>query len=105
MLKFVAQNDAPDVFSFLFIFELCGVDTDHHELIRILRFKSLEIGNDVHAVNAAVSPEVEQNNFPLQCCEGQWAIGIQPTAAAGKLRRANSNAFLLRHGKTFHRAS
>ena len=63
MLDLVAQDDAPDVFRLLFVLKLCGVNADHDQFIRVFRFELLQIGNDVDAVDAAVSPEVEQNDF------------------------------------------
>ena len=53
-------------FSVFLVFELRGVDADHHELIRILRLELFQIRNDVDAVDAAVGPEVQQYDFSLK---------------------------------------
>src|SRR6185369_6632526 len=69
MLDFVAQDDAPDVFRLFFVLKLCGVNADHDQFFRILRFELLQIRNDVDTVDAAVGPEVEQNDFAFQSCD------------------------------------
>ena len=66
MLDFVTQNNAADVLRFFFIFEFGRVNPNYHKFIRILLFQPLQIRNDVHAIYAAVSPKVEQDNFAPQ---------------------------------------
>jgi hypothetical protein len=94
MLDLVAQDDASDVFSVFFVFELGGMDANHHQLVRVLRFELLEIGNDVDAVDAAISPEIQQNDLALECRDRQRFVRIQPATATLDLRRAHPRSFL-----------
>jgi hypothetical protein len=42
-----------------------------------------EIGNDMNAVDAAVSPKVEEHNFAFEGGEREWLVSVEPAAAAG----------------------
>ena len=66
VLDLVAQDDAADVLGLFLVVELGGMHADDDELIGILRFEPFEVGDDVDAVDAAVSPEVEQDDFAAQ---------------------------------------
>src|SRR5207248_9371790 len=66
MLDLVTQNYAAEVLSIFFIIKFGGVDADDHEFIRILLLELFQIRNDVHAVDAAVGPKVQQHNFAFQ---------------------------------------
>ncbi len=66
MLDLVTQNDAANVLGLLFIREFCRMHADDYQLVWVLALEPLQIGDDVHAVDAAVSPEVEQHDFALQ---------------------------------------
>ena len=59
MLDFITQDDPADVLGVLFVFKFRGMDADYHQFVWIFLFQLLEIGNDVHAVDAAVGPKVE----------------------------------------------
>ena len=43
-----------------------GVDTDYHQILGISLFKFLQFGQDVHAIDAAVGPKIEQHEFSAQ---------------------------------------
>ncbi len=66
MLNLVAENDAADILEVFFVFELGRVDADDDQLVRILFLELLQIGNDVDAVDAAVSPEIQQHHLASQ---------------------------------------
>ena len=102
----------------LLVRELGGVDADDDELVRILLFQLLEVGQDVHAVDAAVRPEIEQHDPPAQFAraravsvlsqpsppfssgartrlrKGDWAITglLRRPDAAGKRARSSDTA-------------
>ena len=59
MLDLVTQNDATNVLSLLFIREFRRMHADDYQFVWVLALEPLQIGNDVHAVDATVSPEVE----------------------------------------------
>ena len=105
MFDLVTQDDAANILGVFFIFKFCRVHSDHNQLVRIFFFQLLQIGNDVHAVDAAVGPKIEQHNFAFQRRERQRLIRIQPTATAAEFRRANLFTFLYRHFETFRSMS
>src|SRR6185437_4359687 len=88
MLDLVTQDDAPDVFGFLFVLKLRGVNADHDQLIGVLCFELFEIRNDVDAVDAAVGPEIKQDNFALERGDRERLVSVEPAAAAGDFGRA-----------------
>jgi hypothetical protein len=86
----VAEDDAAYVLGLLFVLELGRVDADDDELARVLLFEPLEVGDDVHAVDAAVSPEVEQHDLAAQARNRERPVGVEPAAPALKLGRAHA---------------
>jgi hypothetical protein len=60
------------------------------ELVRVLRFEPLEIGDDVHTVDAAVSPEIQQHHLAAQARHRERLVGVQPALAAREFRRARA---------------
>ena len=54
-----------DVLRVLLAGELRRVDADHHELLGVFVFELLELREDMHAVNAAIRPKIQDHNMPL----------------------------------------
>lgn len=61
--KVVTDHDIVQGVEVFFIFEFGGVHADDGKLIGILGFQSLEIRNDVDAVDATVCPEIKDHYF------------------------------------------
>src|SRR5215510_7314749 len=51
---------------------------NHNQLIRILGLELLEIRNHMHAVDAAVGPEIEENDFSFETRECNRVVRVQP---------------------------
>ena len=64
--------------------------------------QALEIGNDVNAVDAAVGPEVEKDNFAFERGERKWLVGVKPATTACQLRRTHPSFFLSGHNRSPH---
>ena len=62
----ISENGLPDVAGIFLVGELGRMDADHNQLICVFRFEALELRNNVHAVDTAIGPEVEQNNLSAQ---------------------------------------
>src|SRR5205085_7414212 len=90
VLYLVAEDDAANVFGLLLVGELRRVDADDDELPGVLLFEPAQVVDDVHAVDAAVSPEVEEHDLAAQAGNRERLVGVQPAAAALKLRRAHA---------------
>ena len=86
MFDVVSGDDASDVVGFALIGELGAVNSDDHQLVRVLQLEALQIGNDVDAVDAPVGPEVEQDDLSPQVGQLDRSCDIEPIEALRKLR-------------------
>ena len=91
MFDVVADDRLPDIFRILFVVKFGGVHTDHQEGgFPVLSFQISQIRQDVQAIDAAVGPEVEEHDMPLQQVEGQGAVRVEPKGGfrkSGRLHR------------------
>ena len=71
VFQFIPQDGLPDVFRLPFVRKLCGVHPDDGQFCRILCLQFFEVGDDVHAIDTAIRPEVEQYHLSLKVIEGQ----------------------------------
>ena len=78
MLEAVAQDDVADVVGLGFVYELGRMHPDDDELVGELGLETFQVRDDVDAIDAAVSPEVEQHHFAFEVGEGDRFGGIQP---------------------------
>ena len=79
VLDAVARDGLPDVRRVLLGVELGGVDAeDDQRLLRETLLDAPQHGDDVHAVDAAVGPEVEEDDLTAQLSHGEPAVGVQP---------------------------
>src|SRR5262249_23858028 len=78
MSDLVAQYRLADVFRAFLVLELGRMHADDHELVGLLRLKLLQIGDDVHAVDAAIRPEIEQHDFAAQVTQADRFFRIEP---------------------------
>ena len=58
--------------------------------LRVLLLELLQVGQDVHAVDAAVGPEVEQDELALQIRLGKRSASVEPLQPLGKLRHVDA---------------
>ena len=82
----VPPHRGEDVLAVLFGVELGRMHADHDQ--RIVPVALLEIVQDrehVHAVDAAVRPEIEHHHLPAQLLDRERPIGIQPRRGAGEI--------------------
>ena len=93
MLYLIAKDDAAYVLGLLLVLELRGVDADDYELVPVLLFEALQVRDDVHAVDAAVSPEVEQHDLAAQRRERERRVRVQPPAPAFEFGRTHAPQF------------
>lgn len=75
---FVADDGVTDVVGDFFVVEFGGMDSDDDEFVGVFFFEVFEIGEDVHAVDAAVGPEVEEDDFAFEFIEGEFFGGVKP---------------------------
>ena len=88
VLDAVARDGLPDVRRVLLGVELGGVDAeDDQRLLRETLLDAPQHGDDVHAVDAAVGPEVEDDDLTAQLSHGEPAVGVQPLELGIDLRR------------------
>ncbi|MCG3159745.1 MAG: hypothetical protein JMDDDDMK_00762 [Acidobacteria bacterium] len=89
MLDLVAQDRLPNLLRALFVEELRRMHADDHKLIRIFRFELLQVGDDVHAVDAAVSPEIEQHDFSAQIAQADRLFSVEPFGSRREIGRVD----------------
>ena len=90
MGQFIPLNDAPDVVRLPFVLELSRMHPNHHQLVGILLFQPLQVGDDVHAIDTTVSPEIEQHNLAPQVSQGQGLLNVKPIQPGRELRRGHA---------------
>ena len=78
----IPHDGFADILVVLFVGELRRMDADHDELPVVLLFEERQIGEHVHAVDAAEGPEVEQDELASQVLQPQRGRGIQPVQAS-----------------------
>src|SRR5215813_5450222 len=101
MFDLVPQDNAANVLGVFLVFKFRRVDANDDQLIRVFPFQPLQIRNDVHTVDAAIGPKIEEYNFTFQRGQRQRLVRIQPTASAGEFRGTYSRSFLCGHFQTF----
>jgi hypothetical protein len=75
---------------------------DDDQFVGVLRFQFFQVGDNVHTVDAAIRPEVEQHDFAAQVTERERLVGIQPFQRGGKVGHAGQRVLrrgLLRHNR------
>ena len=77
MLDPVFRHLAPDVLGVLLGIELGRVDADHHQLFLIFLLELRQVGQNVVAVDAAIRPEIQEDDLALELGEVDGA-GVDP---------------------------
>lgn len=101
MLDLVAHEDALEVLGVLLVRELGRVNADHDEFFGEALLERLQIPKNVHAVDAAVGPEVEDHDLATQLRQRHRRGDIQPRDRAVKTwcgnRDFGDRRFVLTH--------
>jgi hypothetical protein len=84
----ITQDRLTDRLRLLLIGELGGMHADHDQLLGVLLLQFLQVGNDVHAVDAAEGPEVQKNQLAAQIVQRQRPVRVQPP----QMRRKTGSA-------------
>ena len=50
------------------------MDTDHDQLSGIFGLEPLQVGNDVHAIDAAIGPEIEHDDLAAVLGETEFRV-------------------------------
>ena len=74
----------------MFAVVLAGVNANDDESVAELLFELLEVGDDVLTVDAAKSPEIEDDHLAAQARDREWLADVEPGVTAGKLRSGDS---------------
>ena len=82
MADFVAQDGLADAFGVLLVFELGRVDADDDQFVGILLLQLGQVGQNVHAVDAAQRPEIEQDDLAAEVLQTERAGRVEPGDAA-----------------------
>ena len=91
----VTEHGVADVPRVLLLVELAGVDADHHQrLVLVLLLQVFQVRKDVHAVDAAVGPEVEDDNAAAQVLDGDGLVRVEPAVGAREVGGADPGVVL-----------
>ena len=60
---------------------------DDHQLFGVFGLEAFQVGDDVHAVDAAVGPKVQQDELAAQSAQAQAAAYVEPLQVGRKLGR------------------
>jgi hypothetical protein len=58
------------------------MNANHDELVGESVLKPFKLGQNVHAVDAAIRPEIEQHKSAAELCQAKWPCHIDPFHAA-----------------------
>ena len=107
MAHAVTQDGFADVGRPGFVGEFMAVDTDHDDRLPLEVFLDpLQAGQEVQAVDAAVSPEIENDDAALEVVlKTQWPVGVPPGQTLGELRSGGPASQNARHIKPSVRAA
>ena len=81
VLDAVAHDRVADVLLILLGVELGRVNADHHHVVGIGLLQLLELRQHVHAVDAAVGPEIEDHELAAERLEVDRPRHVQPARA------------------------
>ena len=88
----VPKNRLTNVLGLPFRGKLRRVHADHHQRIGVFLFELLQLRQDVHAVDAAVGPEVEHHELAAERCQFQRLSRVHPLARAAERRSRHGSA-------------
>src|SRR5580704_15878729 len=89
MIDVIAKHSREDVPRILLALKLCRMYSDDDQFIWVLPFEPLQIRNNVHAIDAAVCPEVEKYDLATQLLEADGLTEVQPVQSGGKFQRVH----------------
>src|SRR5262249_48392424 len=69
--------------------EFRGVHPDHDDLVGILALDFPQLRKEMHAVDSAEGPEVEEAEIPLEISQMQGSRDVQPIDTGRELRGTN----------------
>ena len=96
MGQVVPQHGGPQILGAFLGRELGGVDADHDEFGSKFVFELPQLREDVQAVDSAVGPEVEHDEFPAQPLDRQ-RFAVDPLEPFRELRCSYSPSKAIRH--------
>ena len=87
MLDTVANDDAADVLGLTLVRELGGMNSNDDQFVAILLLQTSKVRKDVYAVDAAVRPEIQEDDLALQIgLQTERLRDVQPADGPGQLR-------------------
>src|SRR6202034_2416703 len=78
MFDSISENRFPNVSRVFLVVKLGGMHANDDEVVWKLALQLFQVGNDVHTVDAAECPEVEQHKFSVQLLQRNRMACIEP---------------------------
>ena len=90
MFDLIAQDRLTDVVGLALVGKLGRVHANDDQLVGVLGFQFFQVRDDVHAVDTAVRPKIQQHDLPFEPSQGERLIGVEPGDAPFEFRGAYS---------------
>jgi hypothetical protein len=87
MFDFITHDGLANAFGIVLSIELARMHADDDDVIGIRLFQLFEFRQHVHAVDAAVGPEIEDDEFAAKVFQFDWRRRVEPFGAALQRRR------------------
>ena len=94
----VSQDSTPDVLDIFLGIEFWGMDSEDHQLVWVFLLELFQHRQDVHAVDAAVGPEVQQHDLAAEVTDVDRTGGVEIPGGTGQRTRRKPAAVLLGAG-------
>jgi len=79
MLDLIAQDGLADAMGVFLVLEFRGVYSDDDELVGVFLLQPGQVRQDVHAIDAAEGPEIQEHDLPFEVFfQGERAGRIEP---------------------------
>ena len=72
MLNLIPHDGIANTLRDLFVVELRRVNSDDNQLVTVLFLQKLQVRQHVHAVDATIGPEVQDDNLSSQVLQIEW---------------------------------
>src|SRR5215471_15767855 len=104
MADSIPQNGLTNVDRLFLIRKLSRVYSNDYQLVCVLRFEAPEVRNDVHAIDAAICPEIEYHYLSAKVSDRYRSRGVEPIESWWKVGCVDLTleAVSLSHGSPFH---
>jgi hypothetical protein len=90
MVEVVSADGGLNRIRLAFIGEFARMNADNDEFFVVFVLQGFQFGQEVKAVDTAISPEIVEDDLPLQSRNGQRLPDVKPDGVVGEFRSVNT---------------